>query len=70
MLTDTRAMLDALYCLTLLYQPDAGDIPGKKRDSFGKFSDWYEAKSPGPFLPPLGLLVEAIPSGTGHPHAP
>jgi len=53
MLSDTRAMLDALYCLTLLYQPDAGRIPKSKRRSFGKLSDWYEAKSPEPFAAPL-----------------
>jgi hypothetical protein len=61
MLTDTRAMLDALYCLVLLYQPDASRIPRPKRHSFGKFSDWYEENSPGSFRTPLGLLVEAIP---------
>jgi hypothetical protein len=60
MLTDTRAMMDALYCLALLYQPDADRVLGKKRHSFGKFSDWYEAKSPGTFAAPLGLLVEVM----------
>jgi hypothetical protein len=61
LLSDIRAMLDALYCLSLLYQPDAGRIPSSRQHSFGQFSDWYEAKSPGAFPPPLGLLVEAMP---------
>src|SRR5262245_1909104 len=61
MLTDTRALLDALYCLALLYQLDAGRVLGKKQHSFGKFSDWYEKESPGAFAPPLGFLVEVMP---------
>jgi len=61
MLTDIRALLDAIYCLALLYQSDAGRVPGTRQHSFGQFSDWYEAKSPGAFAPPLGLLVEVMP---------
>jgi hypothetical protein len=63
MLTDTRSMLDALYRLALLYQPDAERVgkDEKRRTSFGSFMDWYERQIPGPFAPPLGLLVEVRP---------
>ena len=61
LLSDTRSMLDSLYSLVLLYQPAEISISRAKRESFGKFSDWYDRDAPGPFAPPLDHLVEIIP---------
>lgn len=63
LLIDTRGMLDAIYCLTLLYQPDAQRISKSKQASFGSFADWYDPDKLGGFTAPLGLLVDAIPWG-------
>lgn len=61
MLIDTRAMLDALFRLSLLYQPDTDRVRGNKRESFGKFCDWLDRESPEPFTGPLGHMIEIVP---------
>jgi hypothetical protein len=61
MFSDTRALLDGLYCLALLYQSDARGIPRSKQRSFGQFSDWFEKESRVSFAPPLGYLQEVVP---------
>lgn len=59
--SDIRSLLDALYKWLICYQPDS-QIRGKKRESAGKFADWFDSHNPPPPLdPPASIFSEVVP---------
>lgn len=61
LLTDCRSYMDARFQSIVPFQRSLATIPKKRRESLGKFADWWENEGKPMIEPPLGIITAFVP---------
>lgn len=62
LLSNVRSFLDSTFKLALLFSSEADEVPKRRRESFGRFAEWFKGQTVD-FNAPLGFISELVPWG-------